>query len=97
MRRCWNGFVITGFDLPTTPDYYLTTISENAEKRVEPLCRKDSARFCKLISNLCNTNETLANQVFPVLRPDNSDSKGRCFESSQAYHQKALAFASVFC
>ena len=46
--------------------------------------------------------KNLAGQGFPIYVPVaqldrvlDSDSKGRWFESSQAYHQKALAFASA--
>ena len=74
-------------------DYYF----REYRKSVESLWRKGSTLFGPFALKLCNTNETLANTGFPVLRPDNSDSKGRWFESSQAYHQKALAFASAFC
>ena len=35
--------------------------------------------------NLCNPNQTTSLQRFPVWRTDNSDSKGRWFESSRAY------------
>ena len=68
----------------------LTTISENTENCVEPLCRKGSTQFGQFASKLCNTNETLANQVFSILRPDNSDSEGRWFESSWAYQSNII-------
>ena len=40
---------------------------------MESLRRKGSTLFGQFASKLCNTNETIANQVFFVLRPDNSD------------------------
>ena len=73
-------------------DHYLTTILENTEKRVEPLCRKGSAYFVNLSCLLCKSTETLANTGFLILRPDNSDSKGRWFESSQAYQKPPKAY-----
>ena len=67
-------------------DYYF----REYRKSVESLWRKGSTLFGQFASKLCNTNETLANQVFSILRPDNSDSEGRWFESSQAYKKTTL-------
>ncbi len=66
-----------------------TTIWLLPRKISEDLPCKASEVFLQNAKNLCDTNQTLAPQGFPVWRPDNSDSKDCWFESSRAY-QNAL-------
>jgi len=55
---------------------------------------KASEVFLQNAKNLCDTNQTVALQGFPVCRPDNSDSKGRWFESSRAYQNVLMKDAT---
>ena len=68
-----------------------TTIWLLPQKTSDALQCRASEAFLQNAENLCNHDQTTAPQRFPAWRPDNSDSKGRWFESSRAY-QKTFTF-----
>ena len=71
-----------------------TTIWLLPQKISEVLPCKASEVFLQNAKNLCNLNQALAPQGFPAWRPDNSDSKGRWFESSRAYQNVLMKDAA---